>query len=334
MKLRQVLNKLKKGEDHDSLNSVPGAMFTAVREFSNESQADEVINNAFEPLQAWIDKADEEEKREHPGENANEEQRKEKRKFTTKKDKAEKDKAEEENAAAAAEEEQDVEAQEEKEAEAMARKQLRSLCDNLVKRGIVQLPVLSWKQAEGAVKEGSVFAQSERHAMQIAGFLFSMYEVKYWWFEVLELMRRLLTCIIISFFFTGTIFQVVVGLMLLFLSLAAHSSLKPFQDISQDNMMFYGLIANFATLLYGISLRLMEVSELRIDSTTYELDLVQILLVAANIFVLVFPITQTLLDLVNELDSKWLDRMEQQVDKALSRIAHNCPHPGHRRRTK
>ena len=43
----------------------------------------------------------------------------------------------------------------------------------------------------------------------------------------------------------STIFQIVVGLSFLFMSLAAHSYLKPFQDPTQDSMMFFSLIANF-----------------------------------------------------------------------------------------
>ncbi|EKX54284.1 hypothetical protein GUITHDRAFT_99762 [Guillardia theta CCMP2712] len=164
-------------------------------------------------------------------------------------------------------------------------------------------------------EEDTNMLKSEKYALSIAGFLFSMYEVNFWWFEVFELVRRFFTCIFISFCFTGTIFQISVGLMLLFLSLAAHSYLKPFQDPSLDHMMFFALIANFATLLYGNSIKLLTVEELREDSTSYELDIVQALLVLANIFILVFPIIQTLSDTIGESAWQMARRCNRQLVK-------------------
>ena len=73
----------------------------------------------------------------------------------------------------------------------------------------------------------------------------------------------------------------------------------------------------------GISLRLMAVEELRIDSTSYELDLTQTALVAANIFVVVFPVVQTLVDIYGAAMVQWSGRLKQLMKQQLSRAGTN-----------
>ncbi|EKX44223.1 hypothetical protein GUITHDRAFT_109682 [Guillardia theta CCMP2712] len=86
-----------------------------------------------------------------------------------------------------------------------------------------------------------------------------------------------------------------------------------------DGMMFDALIANFD----GINLRLKTVNELRIDTTTYELDVVHFALVTVNIYIVVFPPVQTSNDVFSIAFLQSAVRMKQLVGRKLIPSIHD-----------
>ena len=57
------------------------------------------------------------------------------------------------------------------------------------------------------------FGEDEEWALSRAGFLIDQYEVDYWWFEGLEMLRKLLLTTLLIFLTEESVVQIVVALL-------------------------------------------------------------------------------------------------------------------------
>ncbi len=91
----------------------------------------------------------------------------------------------------------------------------------------------------------------QARAMKEVGFLFAAYRSDCWYWEVVELMRKLLLTSILALIAPGSAGQVVVGLLLAFCALLFNVRLKPYAEdglnvvsqISQLNLFFFLFVA-------------------------------------------------------------------------------------------
>lgn len=110
--------------------------------------------------------------------------------------------------------------------------------------GKVVLPALGWD----GVLEG------EEAALDRIGFLFTMYEVKFWYFELVEMVRKLLITAVLVFVFPRTPAQLAAGLVISFGSLIIYYSCRPFLSERLDGLQIFALITQCINLFYGIML--------------------------------------------------------------------------------
>ena len=82
---------------------------------------------------------------------------------------------------------------------------------------------------DGVVHTRQLPALRER-ALKEVGFLFSVYRANCWYFETLELLRKLLLTSVLSLIATNSASQVVVGVVLAFSTLLLNLKLKPYFD--------------------------------------------------------------------------------------------------------
>ena len=96
--------------------------------------------------------------------------------------------------------------------------------------------------------------EQERMAIDHLGFLFLTYLPKYWWFELYEMLRKLVIAACIVFIYDGTPSQVAVGFIITFATVVVSLFLQPFNDPVLGGLYTYALMVQMITLFYGVLL--------------------------------------------------------------------------------
>ena len=110
---------------------------------------------------------------------------------------------------------------------------------------IITIKVLKW--------DGST--EQERLALQRIGSVFAPYKVEFWYFELIEMGRKLILTSIMAFFFYGSAAQIAAGIVILFFSTLIFLSLMPYRKGTLNGMQVYALVAQVATLFYGLMIK-------------------------------------------------------------------------------
>jgi len=86
------------------------------------------------------------------------------------------------------------------------------------------------------------------------GFLFSGYKLKYWYWEIIILIRKLLLASMTVFMTstTSTYTQGLAALMIMFASLAIHLFFIPYEDSMLNNLETIGLACSIFTIYFGL----------------------------------------------------------------------------------
>lgn len=170
--------------------------------------------------------------------------------------------------------------------------------DTLCSEQLVLVPPVTWNGETGP---------DEVYAMANAGFVFTMYEVQCWWFEIFELSRKLILSAVIIFIVDPDI-RLAVAFLISFLSLLVVFYAQPFVSPSLDRLMTFSLITQTLTLSYGLILvvqtsskdsaasqadvRFLEIITLLLNGTLFAIPIVDMLF--ANVYRVlvekVFPI--------------------------------------------
>lgn len=138
------------------------------------------------------------------------------------------------------------------------RRYLRQAGVLLVSQGVLAIPKLEWDGSLGA---------PEKAAVHRLGFLMLTYEPRYWYFELLELARKLFIASVVIFIFPGSLKQVATAFAVSFLALVFNMHLQPFQSRDVMHAHTFSLTAQCVVLFYGVMLGAVKVvqGEQRLD---------------------------------------------------------------------
>jgi hypothetical protein len=111
--------------------------------------------------------------------------------------------------------------------------------DRLCSEEIVAVPTVAWDGDTG---------ESEKAAIKYCGFLFTTYKVEYWWFEIFDMLRKLVLSAMLIFFDHPNV-RLVVGLVVSFFCLTVVFFTRPLVSASLDILMLVSLITQTVTLM-------------------------------------------------------------------------------------
>lgn len=160
-------------------------------------------------------------------------------------------------------------------------KQVMALAGRLVESQLVAAVPSLWN---------SEFGEVEALTLARAGFLLSIYKVDYWYFELLEMLRKLFMTAILVFVSEGSVGQILAGLLVTFLSLLLAFSLQPYGNPMLNRMHMFALASQCGTLQYGLVL-FMDTS----SQDSQEQTVIEVLMVILSVIIFFIPILDSLL---------------------------------------
>jgi len=167
----------------------------------------------------------------------------------------------------------------------------------------------------------------EELALAHLGFLFKGYRVGVWYWEVVELMRKLTFNALMVFIFPGSRAQLICGFSIAALFMLASAKFAPHKDKRVAALHFIASIALCVTLLYAIAIRLMEQGPTSPGDEGLR-ELLSWLTVLLICFILAFPAVMYLFNtdlnpfiLWSRLCNKGARRVETQGDTSPMALA-------------
>eukprot|EP00960_Hanusia_phi_P038652 753530-Hanusia_phi.AAC.6 len=142
---------------------------------------------------------------------------------------------------------------------------LTKLITSALDDGTLTSAKLQW----GRGKEGSAWFEQEERAIRHAGFLFESYKVKFWYFEMIEKSGKLVLTSVVLFVYEGTYLQVAFAAFVTFISLVVYLLCEPLVYPVLDQQQALGLVIQFLTLFYGLTLILKEQDQEAISYGAY-----------------------------------------------------------------
>jgi len=167
--------------------------------------------------------------------------------------------------------------------------------EELVRYGLIVVPLMPWN---GTLKE-------ETDALNKIGFLFTMYSVEHWYFEMVEMIRKLMITSILVFVYPGEPAQLAAGVVVSFGSLVIYYSARPFVSANLTTLQIFSLITQCINLFYGIMLI---VSECPANTGPRSSKLIEWLVVMLNCLVFAVPVLNAALMKITEVTDllSWL----------------------------
>ena len=111
-------------------------------------------------------------------------------------------------------------------------------------------PPLVWSQASDEGREDKdADPPKDQLIVNRFGFLFVAYRINFWWWEGVEMFRKLLMTSILVFVMPGTTGQLAMGSMITFLFLLLNLFWQPYCSPGLNSLASFSLIAQFATLV-------------------------------------------------------------------------------------
>ena len=130
------------------------------------------------------------------------------------------------------------------------RAKVLELAHRLIEEAVTAIPHLMWSKSSGEGKEDENSEPSkEELIVNRFGFLFVAYRVKFWWWEAMEMFRKLIMTSILVFVMPGGPGQLVLGCMITFVFLLLNLIWQPYCTPGLNSLASMTLIANFATLV-------------------------------------------------------------------------------------
>jgi hypothetical protein len=130
----------------------------------------------------------------------------------------------------------------------------------------------------------------ERVAVQRLGFLFVAYKPRIWWFEIFEMIRKLIMASALVFVWEGSPSQVAAGFVVTLAALVATLLLNPFVNQKLGSMHVFSLIVQAITLLSGLMLITQRFQEILGEDDQQEQNVLAIILVSLHVFVVFAPV--------------------------------------------
>merc|ERR1711907_369835 len=86
-------------------------------------------------------------------------------------------------------------------------------------------------------------------------FLWGSYESRYYWWEVVEMARKLVLTGLLVIFLEGSVLQLCTGLVVTVVSLVIYANICPYSSLTDDVLQLFCLAQLFITLLSGMVLK-------------------------------------------------------------------------------
>mmetsp|Transcript_3588 Transcript_3588/g.7259 ORF Transcript_3588/g.7259 Transcript_3588/m.7259 type:complete len:1072 (+) Transcript_3588:1669-4884(+) len=146
----------------------------------------------------------------------------------------------------------------------------------LLFRGVISIPTVRWDSS----------VRGEEEVVDRIGFLFDAYKTQYWFFEILEMGRKFILIALISFMYAGSPHQCAGALFITAVFLMGFLKVSPFASTVFDTMEAISLIAQCATLFYGLMLT---VQELAPHAGASEKEISKYLIIFLNLCIFILP---------------------------------------------
>ena len=147
------------------------------------------------------------------------------------------------------------------------RKRILVIANEKALDGTIAIPIVLWSNGseESEASEGSharKAAEEEERVVKRIGFLTKNYKVQFWYFELLEMIRKLLMTSIVTFIYTGTPAQITAALVITLGFGLYTQRARPFADEKIGDMQVFSLVVQAFTLVYGLMLVIDELTTL------------------------------------------------------------------------
>jgi membrane protein implicated in regulation of membrane protease activity len=190
------------------------------------------------------------------------------------------------------------------------RKKLLALANIKLASGALVLSSLGWDMPEREKVKSNTRATGEKVAVQRLGFLMKNYDVQHWYFEILEMIRKLLMACVIALIDSGTSVQIVAALVISILSAVHVQYTRPFYDNKIGNTQTYALLSQSLTLVYGIMLLFREIYSDMLQlpqavSQEAATNMSAVLVVLMNVGIIAFPFLAMLLSFAWHSCQQW-----------------------------
>ena len=98
----------------------------------------------------------------------------------------------------------------------------------------------------------------DKKILNLYGQLYSHYEDGYWYWEIIEMLRKVFLCGGLLTVAAGTSFQIVVALLVQFFYILIITRLMPYKHLHDDVVQLIGSVQLFLTLVAGLMLKLLK----------------------------------------------------------------------------
>ncbi|KAK3261925.1 hypothetical protein CYMTET_29196, partial [Cymbomonas tetramitiformis] len=118
-----------------------------------------------------------------------------------------------------------------------------------------------WSERMVAEDDLSPFQEAEAVACAHVGFIFSMYRVELWWYEIFDLARKLALTGLVALLNESSFIKVAISFFLCNVALFAHLSFSPLTDTNINYLAAVALLELMGTLFLGLLLEIGNISE-------------------------------------------------------------------------
>ena len=148
---------------------------------------------------------------------------------------------------------------------------------SLVKRGVIALPTVGW---DGQTVE-------EREALQRIEFIFSAYKVEFYFYELLEMVRKLLMVGCMGMIYNGLPQQFAIGLIITGIFLVYSLRVQPYAHHGLNALNFFSLSFQTIMLTAGLMEKIATITE--VSATETDSLLTKIVLYTLYVMLVVVP---------------------------------------------
>ena len=128
-------------------------------------------------------------------------------------------------------------------------KRVQELELDLMNEGAITIPPLEW--------DGSL-GPSEVNVIDRLGFLLDAYHARVWYWEIMEMLRKLILTSVLVVIYNGSAPHLFASLLTTFIFILAHLRVHPYLNRRLNNFQRLALITQFLTILGGIIYLLMQ----------------------------------------------------------------------------
>merc|ERR1711871_903977 len=145
----------------------------------------------------------------------------------------------------------------------------------------------------------------EDDSIQSFKFLWAAYERKYWFWEVVEMGRKLILAGVMVVVVEGSTLQIAIGLLVCFLSFGGYTAWQPYEEQSDDNLQMFCQLQLFSTLLCGLLLKVnrrvtSSAALASAEANDDETEAIGIFLIVSSVSVAVACVVMGIMDAVKE----------------------------------